>query len=192
MQVLKPELRAGILSSAKELFYLNGYEKTTMRDVSDKMQMSVSNLYKYFKNKDDLFDVIVEDYATTFMKGFTMALSHSKSDEFDPERLEAMVSGFAKAISMDHRAFYILMEQSHGSHFQDFKKRCTALMKKHILSSVDRAAAKELTFIVNILVANLFTAFAAMAAEYGDSVQLKKAMKVLFLYHMAGFRALSH
>lgn len=63
MQKLKPELRQKILNNALNLFYKNGYEETTMRKIAAKSYITVGNIYRYFANKEILFDeVIIEAY----------------------------------------------------------------------------------------------------------------------------------
>lgn len=191
MQVLKPEIRSGILCSAKELFLEHGFEKTTMRDISEAMQMSVSNLYKYFKNKDSLFEALVSDYASMFYSGMSRELSHNESEEFDPARIKKMVAGFAKAIQSDYKMFIILMERSEGSPYQNYKSRCATLLVQHTMESIPQSRAMKVRDVVEILISNLFSAFSELAIRYRSSDQLQPNLLVLFQYHMTGFQVLA-
>lgn len=58
-QVQKDEVRESIISSAKEEFLANGFSKASMRSIAEKSRMTVGNLYRYFKSKDELSDTIV-------------------------------------------------------------------------------------------------------------------------------------
>ena len=58
-QVLKDEVRDSILESAREEFLEHGFEDSSMRRIAQKSKMTVGNLYRYFKSKDELSDVIV-------------------------------------------------------------------------------------------------------------------------------------
>ena len=58
-QVLKDDIRDSIISSAKEEFLEHGFEGSSMRRIAQKSRMTVGNLYRYFKNKDDLNSFIV-------------------------------------------------------------------------------------------------------------------------------------
>ncbi|NJK97716.1 MAG: helix-turn-helix transcriptional regulator [Bacteroidales bacterium] len=62
MQIQKPEIREKILARSMSLFYMHGFEKTTMRQIGSGIGMSVSNLYKYFRNKEVLFDELVSTF----------------------------------------------------------------------------------------------------------------------------------
>jgi AcrR family transcriptional regulator len=59
MQVLKEEVRQRIIKSAKKEFRNNGFDKASMRDIADSAKMTVGNLYRYYKNKEDMFGAIV-------------------------------------------------------------------------------------------------------------------------------------
>ncbi len=48
-----------ILKTAKDVFSLYGYKKTTVEDIADAMNMTKSNLYFYVKSKQDLYDQVV-------------------------------------------------------------------------------------------------------------------------------------
>ena len=58
-QILKDELRTKILDSAKEEFLNKGFKGASMRSIAQKSGMTVGNLYRYFRNKEDINDQIV-------------------------------------------------------------------------------------------------------------------------------------
>ena len=53
-QVLKEETRKKIIEAAKDEFLHYGYDDANMRRIAIKSNMTVGNLYRYFKNKEDL------------------------------------------------------------------------------------------------------------------------------------------
>lgn len=58
-QVLKETYRQKILSSAKEELLVHGYRDASMRRIAQNAEMTVGNLYRYFENKDQLIQAIV-------------------------------------------------------------------------------------------------------------------------------------
>ena len=55
--VKKPEeRRQEIIEAARELFQAKDYEKTTMRDVMDKLGIAKGTIYHYFRSKEDLLE----------------------------------------------------------------------------------------------------------------------------------------
>ncbi len=53
-QVLKEETRKKIIEAAKDEFLHYGYDDANMRRIAIKSNMTVGNLYRYFKSKEDL------------------------------------------------------------------------------------------------------------------------------------------
>lgn len=52
------EMREKILSAATAMFLQEGYEKTSIRNVAEKIEYSPATIYLYFKDKDELFYAI--------------------------------------------------------------------------------------------------------------------------------------
>jgi AcrR family transcriptional regulator len=57
----KQERRAVILQAAKELFYEQGFQATTMEDIAERSEHAKGTIYNYFKGKDDLYVSIIEE-----------------------------------------------------------------------------------------------------------------------------------
>ncbi len=56
-----------ILEVAKDLFFRQGFRRTTLEDIAGEVGLVKSAVYKYFHNKDDLFRAIIADVEETFM-----------------------------------------------------------------------------------------------------------------------------
>ena len=63
VQVLKDELRHKILLESEHLFLQRGYDRTSLQMIADKVNISKSNLYHYFKNKEELFYELTDSAA---------------------------------------------------------------------------------------------------------------------------------
>jgi len=61
MQKLKQELKDKIILEAKNAFLEKGFDKASMREIAKASGITVGNIYRYFKNKDELFFAVVED-----------------------------------------------------------------------------------------------------------------------------------
>ncbi len=60
MQVQKNDIKKKILTISKKEFLKNGYRKTSMRTIAKKSNVTLSNIYNYFKNKDEILEVILQ------------------------------------------------------------------------------------------------------------------------------------
>lgn len=58
-QVLKEETRQRIIKATQEELLLKGYDGASMRIIAKNSGMTVGNLYRYFKSKDDLITSII-------------------------------------------------------------------------------------------------------------------------------------
>lgn len=59
-QVLKENQRIKIVNAAKKELLKKGYKDCSMRHIATKAHMTVGNLYRYYKNKDDLINAILD------------------------------------------------------------------------------------------------------------------------------------
>ncbi len=60
MQTKKTDIQETILEVARELFLEHGYRKTSMRTIAKEANVTLSNIYNYFKSKDEILEVIVQ------------------------------------------------------------------------------------------------------------------------------------
>jgi AcrR family transcriptional regulator len=60
VRVKTDERRRAIVDAAWELFKMNGFERTTMSEISERVGGSKATLYSYFKSKDELFAAAME------------------------------------------------------------------------------------------------------------------------------------
>src|ERR1700682_196725 len=59
-ETYRRQLRTAILKAAREAFIRKGYESVSMRMLAEKVGCSHANLYLHFKNKEEIFDCLVE------------------------------------------------------------------------------------------------------------------------------------
>lgn len=60
--------KENILNTAKQLFYEQGYAETTTRQIAEKLGISQSNLFYYFKTKDDILKTLMQIYYKNLSK----------------------------------------------------------------------------------------------------------------------------
>ena len=62
MQYLKKEIRDRILAAAVEEFKAQGYADASIRNIADNAEISLGNIYRYYKNKEDLYFAIINPF----------------------------------------------------------------------------------------------------------------------------------
>jgi AcrR family transcriptional regulator len=58
----RPDTRQRIQSVALELFAEQGYDKTSLREIAERLDVTKAALYYHFKSKEDIVSSLVEDY----------------------------------------------------------------------------------------------------------------------------------
>ena len=58
----RSDTRARIQEVALELFAEQGYEKTSLREIAERLDVTKAALYYHFKSKEDIVRSLVEDY----------------------------------------------------------------------------------------------------------------------------------
>lgn len=59
MQTTKDYIRQDLLRAAEDLFYEKGFRGVSMREVAARSGVGLSNIYNYFKSKDEMFCRVV-------------------------------------------------------------------------------------------------------------------------------------
>jgi AcrR family transcriptional regulator len=123
-QILKPEIRDRIIDSARTEFLDKGYEDSSMRRIRQTSRMTVGNLYRYFKNKDELISLVVRpaynaiDSLVKKLTGGAVTLSGLDSiEKLNREDLGKMMGGLSDGIVevyTDHRTELKILMMSSG------------------------------------------------------------------------------
>ncbi|AQR94504.1 TetR/AcrR family transcriptional regulator [Clostridium saccharoperbutylacetonicum] len=124
MQYAKNEIRQRIINIAREEFLENGFEKASIRTITAKAKTSKSNLYNYFKDKDDLFYCVVEKTIIRIKKGIELAeeLYVSKGVHFyTKEEQEFVVSTVSEFVHENLIEVKLLLFRAQGSALESFK-----------------------------------------------------------------------
>jgi len=67
--------RQEILAAALELFAARGYHYVSMQEIAEKSEFAIGTLYKYFRNKEDLYKALVLEQCDRFEAELVQALS---------------------------------------------------------------------------------------------------------------------
>lgn len=73
--------RAEILQAALELFSQKGYYNVSMQEIAERSEFSVGTIYKFFDNKEKLYNEILTQIVRTFYSALSEVLQE-KEDEY--------------------------------------------------------------------------------------------------------------
>ncbi|KQV18704.1 TetR/AcrR family transcriptional regulator [Kitasatospora sp. Root107] len=91
----RTDTRARIIDVALELFAEQGYEKTSLREIADRLGVTKAALYYHFKTKDDIVHGIVESMAAPIDE----AIAWGEGRPWSPELRDELVRRFAAGMT---------------------------------------------------------------------------------------------
>ncbi len=186
MQVLKDEIKNKIISVAEDVFYQKGFEQSTMRQIASAVGISVSNLYLYYKNKEDIFYSVMDGFYRYLIKDIMHLLDHDDKEIISDVEIRKMVE---KMILADQRKFIILAEKSQGTKYEGFKKQLIDLLYQHMKEQVNWELVQD-TFILFILAKSFIEGIIEIAKDFKSKASLKYSIHTLFEYHKRGMEQL--
>ena len=110
----KRRQRRDMLEAAIQLFSEKGYHNVSMQEIATKAEFAVGTLYKFFKNKEELYKALVIEQADRFHEALTAALAE-ELDEIEQLRNYVRDKG---TVFMDNIAFIrIYFAETRGASF---------------------------------------------------------------------------
>lgn len=112
--IQKDETRETIVNVARDIFSKYGFKKTTMDDIAHACRKGKSSIYYYFKNKDEVFQAVVEKEIIVLRSKIFLAMSETDDVK---EKLKAYIltrmTGFEKMIN-----FYNAIKNEYLTQFE--------------------------------------------------------------------------
>lgn len=124
MQKLKNDIRKQVIIHAKNEFIAKGFKDASMRTIAKNAGVGVSNIYNYFKNKDEIFREVLSPLLAALDKrmGEHNTEQHITTDVFTSEQyLCEMIDNFIYLVRQYKAELKLLLLQSHGSKLENFK-----------------------------------------------------------------------
>lgn len=125
MQKQKENIRQRLLEVAKKEFTLNGYKDTSMRAIASKSNICLSNIYNYFRNKDELFKTVLDPLLQAFDDILTEHNDdiHISMEAFiNLEYQEKQALSIIKLVKKYNKELKLLFLKSTGSSLENFRE----------------------------------------------------------------------
>jgi AcrR family transcriptional regulator len=193
-QVLKPEVRALIVSAGLEVFAAQGYLGATMNAIAEQAGLGAASLYRYFPSKAELFEAaITPELAARFERLLEQRVrslaQQSGSTPFEPnhdygaEMLEFW---------LEHRlAVVVLLDRARGSAYEHYGERFVALLVKSTIEQIRSSSANvPITAAARLVLTRIFestrTTLAAILAHSDNPRILREAIAAFWSYQIPG------
>jgi len=204
MQIKKENTHEQILYVAKKLFLKKGFVKTSMRDIADGADVGLSNLYNYFKSKDELFRQIVAPLITA-LEGM-VAMHHNihyheqflkfasgQSDEMMTEHVQT----YLQLIKNRHDELELLFFKSQGSTLENYVDEYTDECTRQVLDFMDdfkqrypNFSSVSSAFTYHVHTVWMFNFIAEIIKHRLSPEETEKTVEDYILFEYTGWREL--
>ena len=195
-QTLKTEVRERIVAEATRAFATAGYRGARLQDIAQAAGVATGNLYRYYRDKDALFDAIVPRTTAARLLRLLRARVRELGAAPDWTRMTAPASAPAAALLAflieQRTAAYIVLAGAEGSSLahvrplivRELTRLATAYLAQHDADAAVPPAVLRQIFgsTVDMIVAIL--------RDSADADAIAQAFAAFWRYQLAGLQAL--
>ena len=196
MQYKKDEIKERIDVAALAVFAEKGYKGAAISEIGKRAGVSVGNIYRYYRCKDDMFYANVDNHFIEEIKDILkdkIAAMGGKNT-----LLEGLQDGFwlvnEEAISFmvaNRHKIIILFGKSEGTKYEKAKAELVAYILEEVKKSTAKGAAAFETaiqdgFTADIIYKSLMDMILGILEESEDSETVKRSLRAVNAYHLFG------
>lgn len=190
MQVLKEEIREKIFQVAAQEFKAKGFKNSSMRNIAENCGITVGNLYRYFKNKEDLFYSIVSPAYEKIMFSIKESIK-LKSSNKDIVLMDCMADNIIESHIEKMDSLLILFNGSEGTKYENIKEEIVAIFEG-FLNNISLHKLKEQgiiiedVFLLHVIAADFIEGILMILRHYEDEVKMKKVVSQFIRFYFKG------
>lgn len=129
MQIQKENIHQQILEVSGKEFFQHGFKGTSMRTIAQKTGVGLSNIYNYFKNKDEILQAVLQpllDHLATLQKGHNSVEHINTNTFYSDEYQRKNIQEFVEMVELYREELNLILFHVHGSKLEDFKEELIA------------------------------------------------------------------
>lgn len=197
MQYLKEEVKKRIIVAALDEFKEKGYVSASIRNIASNADIALGTVYKYFKNKEDLFNSIVEPVYDDLFTNINKTIF---ADVNPDEKLLEIKNRILDIFKGNSKELLILFGKSKGSKYESLKNDIVDILYKILQREVffrfeDKNVVKD-PFIFSVLsttfIEGIYTILKTQ--EDGDKISILIDQLMFLTFHdiESRFKEMSH
>lgn len=204
MQIKKDYTREQIVEVAKQVFMTKGYTKTSMRDIAAGVGIGVSNIYNYFKSKDELFRHIVAPLLKELERMMYEHHNVNDQDQFvryaqgdGDDMLTEHVQSYMKLINNHRDELKLLLYQAQGSSLENYIDEYTEECTQQVLTFMNKFKRKyphfgviHTPFTYHIHLVWMFNFISEVIKHQLKPQEIQQALEDYMAFEFIGWRAL--
>lgn len=199
-QVKKSEIRQSIENAAIDTFLEKGYLNTKMKNIADKANMSVGNIYIYFNNKEDLFYTVLPEYFADAFKNYNSNVFPTLTRAFfnNEQNLEDYLPNHRNVdrLIANRKRLLILLRCSKGTKYENLKEELLENIIQHEKGYLreygfeDNCRTTQNYKVIRMVFNNMFNML--LDSLDGDMTleERRNVVRFTFKYSLDGFKRL--
>ncbi|OMD03679.1 TetR/AcrR family transcriptional regulator [Paenibacillus sp. FSL R5-0636] len=201
MQSKKEEVKQEIESAALKVFFRKGFSDAKMNDIADEIQISVGNIYTYFKNKKELFYSVVPPSLVDYLKNVLVENiridNQTFFDDVNNEKKSAIVQEQINILTQYSRQIVIIFEKNKGTVYSNAKNELIDLMietkRPYIKDHYKRyeIGTEENMILLKIIANNVINMILDLLKHEMSADSRRRIFEALSLYWLHGLKSLN-
>ncbi|MCT4604916.1 MAG: TetR/AcrR family transcriptional regulator [Marinisporobacter sp.] len=200
VQYKKEKIKENIDQAALTVFAKKGYRGTKISDIAKEAGISVGNIYRYYKSKDDIFYTVVpENFAESIRSLLVEKVSAIKEKKFefieDNNEFWLLNNEFIRFIVKNRERILIIFHNNKGTKYENAKEEAVYFIVRTVKNcyrvQYDQFVdVNKDDFAMKIIYENLIHMTLRILEEAKTVEEVMKHLKSINVYHMFGITGL--
>lgn len=174
MQYLKDDVKDNIIKAALEEFSEKGYRDSSMRVIARNAGIVMGNIYRYFENKEELFNCTVGQVYDQISKMVSKAQAEIEavkgpwSDEQAMEMVKSIYNRILETFSGHGKEILILLDKSAGSAYENTKMELISQIQSVLKTRLTQEVKLDDPFIFYVVAAAFVEGICVVLRDTGS------------------------
>lgn len=193
-QYKKDQVKENIDAAALKVFSRKGYQAAKISDISACAGVSVGNIYRYYKNKDEIFySVVPEDFPSRILEEVHSKISTEKFNHNTCNGImEKIAEAFIRFMLSNRERILILFSGSSGTRYSGLRSELVGSLLSIVSmiypdqydSYLQRFGSDD---VLHLIYENLIEAYSQiLGSDTCDDAALIDKIRQIDRYHFAG------
>jgi len=196
-QYKKDNIKESIDAAALNAFSKKGYQATKVADISAFSGVSVGNIYRYYKNKDEIFYSVVPESFPDQLLGVIRDKISVARDKHDAgsRQFEDVTEAFFRFMLDNQKKILIVLTGSNGTQYSDMRSQLAksllsvvkSIYEEKYIAYISRFGSDEM---LHLIYENLIAAYSHVLGLSYTEKEMVNLIKQINLYHFSGITRL--
>ncbi len=196
VQYKKDDIKGKIDSTALKIFGEKGYENTKISSIATESNVSVGNIYRYYKSKEEIFysiapESVLEKLKSILINKIVLAKNKTANEMESVNNFHLINEEFIDYMIKNREQVLIMFNGSKGTRYEGIKGEAINYMietvKENYSKENNRIIYDSMNYkIIKIIYEKFLEMMVQVLKESTSSEDIKKSFEIINLYHLFG------